>query len=241
MRSSLRVVALPIILALGAACASTPGAQPHDMSATDHEAAANEHDQLAHAHAVQYDPKASGDHSECAARGRADDTGAGCWTSLSNPTAAHLDEADKHHKMAVDHRAASQALRDAEAKTCVGISEADRDMSPFEHREDISSVEPLTANTTTTKSSGGRMVGAVVTFRAIPSMTAPWLQRLVDCHLARNAALGHVVPEMPSCPLVVNGASAHVTATSTGFAVAIQSDDTATAQEILRRAQTLVH
>jgi len=42
--------------------------------------------------------------------------------------------------MAADHRAAAQALRDAEGTSCGGIAESDRDVSPFDHREDITSV-----------------------------------------------------------------------------------------------------
>ena len=140
--------------------------------------------------------------------------------------------------MAADHRAASQALRDAEARACVGISDSDRDMSPFDHREDIASVEPLVD--TWTKVQYGKTVGAVVTFRAVPGMTAQWLQRVVDCHLARNAALGYDVPEMPYCPLVPKEASAKVTGMDTGFAVAIRSDNSDTANEILKRARALV-
>ena len=159
---------------------------------------------------------------------------------MSNPTAQHLEEARQHQKMAADHRAASQALRDAEATACVGISEEDRDTSPFEHREDIASVEPLTVGTTTGKTQYARTVGVRITFLARPGMTAQWLQRLVDCHLARNAALGHDVPEMPTCPLVPKGVTAKVTATDTGFAVAVQSDDTDTIAEIQRRARLLL-
>jgi hypothetical protein len=71
------------------------------------------------------------------------------------------------------------------------------------------------------------------------SMTAPWLQRLIDCHLARNAALGHEVPEMPYCPLVPKGVTATVRPTPTGFAVEIRSSDRDTAKEIVRRAEGL--
>jgi hypothetical protein len=70
-------------------------------------------------------------------------------------------------------------------------------------------------------------------------MTAPWLQRIVDCHLARNAALGHADTSMPDCPLLPRGVSARVSATDTGFAVAVQSEDSATAADILRRARAL--
>lgn len=208
------------ILAAGffAACASTtPGAQPHDMSATQHETMASQ------------EQRAAGPVG-----GTVD---GGYWTSVTNPTAEHLEDAKKHQKMAADHRAASQALRDAEARACFGLPEHDRDTSPFEHREDIASVEPLTVGTPSGKSTTPRTEGAVITFRAVPGMTAQWLQRVVDCHLARNAALGHDVPEMPNCPLVPKDVAAKVTATDSGFAVAVRSDDSRTADEILRRAR----
>ncbi len=228
------LLVIPAVFSL-VACASTPGAQPHDMSVTGHETASGDHAQMAEAHAAQYDAGASVGVERCSREGL---TSGACWTSLRNPTGHHLEEAERHRKMAADHRAASQALRDAEGKACVGIADIDRDMSPFEHREEIVSVEPSNA-TGSGKFPSTQTKGAVVTFRATPGMTAQWLQRVVDCHLARNAALGHVVPEMPSCPLVPNGASAKVSATDSGFAVKIESDDSVTAQEILRRAQLL--
>jgi hypothetical protein len=202
------------------------------MSASQHEAMAEEAQQTAELHAGQYDAGASVEVKRCA-RGN-------CWTSVQNPTAEHLEEAAKYRKMAADHRAASQALRDAEARACVGLADEDRDMSPFAHREDIATVEPLSVGTNTGKVATMRRVGAIVTFRALPGMTAPWLQRVVDCHLARNAALGHESTEMPDCPLVPKGVTAHVRETYTGFAVEIRAEDSATAAEILRRALALV-
>lgn len=117
----------------------------------------------------------------------------------------------------------------------------ERDMSPFEHTEDITSVEPLIIpeGDAPTKPLPERTVGAVVTYRAVPGMTAEWLKRLLDCHLARNASLGHVVPEMPNCPLVPNGAQARVNSTGDGFSVAISSSNPVTAREILSRAERL--
>ena len=141
--------------------------------------------------------------------------------------------------MAADHRAASQALVAAEAAACAGIADADRDTSPFEHVEDIASVTPLTESHSAGKATTQEIVGAIVEFRAVPGLTAEWLQRMVDCHIARNAALGHDVPEMPDCPLVPKGASAQVASTGAGFSVAIRSDDPASAKDILARAQRL--
>jgi hypothetical protein len=61
----------------------------------------------------------------------------------------------------------------------------------------------------------------------------------VACHLARNAAVGHEMPEMPDCPLVPKGASATVASTGSGFAVTIQSEDEGAAEDILARARRL--
>jgi hypothetical protein len=230
----LRILALfPTAPALLIACASTPGAQPKDMSVAGHEQAAASQDTLAGQHAAQYDPNAQTKEQQCGAR-------SGCWTSISNPTKQHLADAEMHRKMAADHRAASQSLRDAEARACVGLSDGDRDMSPFDHREDIRDVQPAYLHNVSGK--GGpadQLTGAVVTFRAVPGMTPEWLERVVECHIARNNALGNNLPEMPNCPLVPKGVSATVRSAGDGFAVRIEAQDATTASEVLRRAQAL--
>lgn len=236
MRSHL----LPLVGACFAVtgCAADPGTRPHDMGTAQHEAMAKGEDRNAAGHAAQFDPVASRQRERCG--GASLRNVELCWTSTVNPTAVHLADAERHRELAAKHRAASQALRDAEARACVGLADADRDMSPFAHGEDIASVQPLTMRSGGGKSGpSGRMAGALVVVRAVPGMTAQWLQRVIDCHVARNGALGHDVPEMPYCPLVPNGITASVTPTETGFAVAIQADDPAMAQEVLRRAQGL--
>ncbi len=225
-----------ILLSASTACTSaTPGARAHDMSAAQHAASADDEARTAQLHAARFDAKASEEANRCSPNGQSD----ACWSSTSNPTREHLDDSRKHQAMAADHRAASQALRDAEARSCVGLPDTDRDTSPFDHREDIASVAPLTVGTTAGKSQSARNEGAIVTIRAVPGMTAQWLQRVIDCHLARNAALGHDVPEMAYCPLVPRGVMARVSGTEAGFAVAIRADDSQTAQEVLKRARAL--
>ena len=243
-----------LVLPVGAvafviACATaTPGANPHDMSAAAHEGEGETHGALAQQHAGQYRPDAGVERLRCTpSGGRPGPYGSAvlaepiCWTSVDNPTAAHLDEAEKHRRHAADHRAASAALREAEARACGGVSEADRDMSPFEHREDIVRVAPLALPEADARARtpAERLLGAVVKFRAVPGLTAEWLQRIVDCHLARNAALGHVVPEMPDCPLVPRGVAARVLPAADGFAVEVRASDPAGAREALARAQRL--
>lgn len=227
-----------ILMCVAAGCQSTPGAEPHDMSVAAHLAEASGHEAEATHHRAMYAPDASVTRERCPANATLVSQSV-CWTSVGNPTADHLREAERHRQMAADHRAASQVLRDAEASACVGVSDVDRDMSPFEHRDDIASVTPLIEHVTSAREMRSRTAGVVVTFRALPGLTAEWLQRVVNCHLARNAALGHHVPEMPDCPLVPNGVSAAVTSTGDGFAVEIRADDAAVLEEIQRRARTL--
>ncbi len=224
-----------VVLAVSACASATPGAKPHDMSSAEHDRRGREEELVAQQHAGQYDPNAVYEQAACPV---ATKQAQACWTSVRNPTAEHLRLAEEHRRRAAEHRAASAVLRAAEERACIGISPDDRDISPFEHFEDIVSVEPLQVRTTM-KEPLYRNAGAIVTFLAVPGMTPEWLQRLIDCHLARNAALGHVVLEMPDCPLVLRGVSAHAGATENGFEVAISSEDADTAKQIQARAQRL--
>jgi hypothetical protein len=235
---------LPLVLS----CASS-GTEPHAMTAAQHQAAARSEAKAAAAHQSQYDPA-----RESAAP--TPETGIR-WASSENPTDPHRREAEKHRKLAEKHRAASKALVDAEQRFCFGIAEADRDLSPFYHREDVTAVQGLVS--TPAQAYGfpgggisvveiqqiekevlgpGGLRGARVTFRAVPGMTGEWLQRVVHCHLARNAVVGND-PSMSFCPLAVPHATAVVTSTGSGFAVDVTSDDADSVREIVKRASAL--
>lgn len=223
-------------LLLGA-CGATPGARPTDMSAAAHEAEAKQHGEEAAGHAAQ---SALAELRERCRKGAARVGTEACWTSIVATTSDHDDEARRHRQMAADHRAASTALLDAEAGACAGLSEVDRDTSPFDHREDIAGSEPLLSAASSAKGAGGpHVVGASVTIRAVPGVTKEYLQRLVDCHTARNASMGFSMPEMASCPLSVKGASATVASAGPAFRVDIRAEDIHAAEEILRRATAL--
>ena len=220
------------ISALFLGCAADPGTKPSDMSAAQHDAAAKNEIQAAEGHGEQHDPAATAQSTRCSAK-------SGCWTSVSNPTAQHADDAKRHRELAQKHRAASAALAEAETRACAGLSDEDRDMSPFYHREDIASVSPLVEEVKAGKGTTKKEIGSTIVFRAVPGLTAEWLQRVVDCHLARAAAVGHDMPEMSYCPLVPKGAKAKVTSVGNGFAVNVSADDAATIAEIKKRAETL--
>ncbi len=225
-----------LALAFGAAaCASAPeGTEPHDMSVAGHEAAAGSEEASAEEHETQYESGAEAERQQC---------GVGharvCWTSTVNSTAEHAEEAARHRELAAQHRAASEALRAAEERACAGIAEEDRAESPFAHTEDIRGVTELTEQRRSGRQSREVLVGATIEFRAVPELTEEWLQRLVDCHLARNAALGHEVEGMDYCPLVPAGVTANVRSVGDGFAIDVRSDEPEKAREIRRRAQAL--
>jgi hypothetical protein len=234
--SSLGAIIIPFALGCGAA-----GTQPHAASAAQHETLANQEQQSAIAHQSQYQPTASVVEKRCDPSRAQKLSSPVCWQSTTNPTAEHSKEAEQHRELAAEHRAALEALRSAEASACAGIDEEDRDMSPFAHREDIRAVSPLREEVKTGKATSYRTAGATVVFRAVPGMTAEWLQRLVDCHLARNSTIGHptAMADMPYCPLTLRGAQASVRSVGDGFAVTIRSSDSATGTDIYRRAESL--
>jgi acetylornithine deacetylase/succinyl-diaminopimelate desuccinylase-like protein len=227
------------------ACTSTTaGSRPRDMSVAQHEAAARQEEMSAASGAI-LDSSGATPLEPCRPTNGSGVEGAltenqVCWTSVSISTEANRRAMEEHRRRAADHRAGSAALRQAEASACLGISSDDRDISPFDHIEDIESVAPLNDRHFSSGNSYPKFVGATVTFRAVPGMTVEWLQRRVDCHLARNRALGNDVSEMPDCPLVPRGAAALVSSTGSSFGVAIRSDDHAAAVEILARAGRLV-
>lgn len=148
----------------------------------------------------------------------------------------HAAEAEAHVRIAEEHRRASAALRAAEAQACRDVAVADRDTSPFERTEDIARVDRIVEGT----GDGSYLAGILVTFRPVPGLTDARLQRMIDCHLARNAALGHVVPNMPDCPLVPRGVVAHVRTNGDALAVEIRGSDLGSAREAVTRAERLV-
>ncbi len=235
--------ALMVVSVVCLGCAS-PRVRPSDMSAAEHEAAAVVATEKAQATVPEEDAS-----NAMALRCRAQVSGETgqvppsndlCWSSVVSPTQNHRTRAEQHRRLAAQHRAAAATLHEAEERACAGIPLDDKDVSPFEHSEDIAGVQPLTERTGSAKMPTNRTTGAIVTFRAVPGLTAEWLQRLIDCHLARNASLGHDVPEMPTCPLVPKGAQAKVASTGNGFAVTVRAEDPKNAAEILSRAQQLV-
>lgn len=228
-------ITIALVLAIASACGgAAPGTRPDEMSAAHHEAAAESHEAQAQQHSALYDETAREVHDRCAA---APGAGAPCWTWMTNPTEDHLREAEQHRRVAAEHRAASEALRTAEASSCRGVSDMDRDMCPLMNQGDIVGAAPLYTTIQLGRTTQQQLIGATLTMRAVPGLTAEWLQLVLECHVARAATLGHD-EEMPNCPLSPAGVQVHVVSAGSGFQIELRGDAT-NAQEILRRAQAV--
>jgi hypothetical protein len=218
-----------------------PATQPEATGAAQHQAAAKREEARLEQHQKLYDPKATQSVRRCDAAQFTRSPGEPiCWLETINPTAVHLKEIEDHRLRAAEHRRAARELRATEERACAGIALEDRDVSPFSRRGDILGVSPL-ESTPGKPVAQGQIVGATVIFRPVPGLTAGELQRLVDCHLERNATIGYDTAsrEMEHCLLTQRGARASVRTLESGFAVDVRADDPFAGREIWRRAQAL--
>jgi len=222
------------------ACATTAcaGRASEDMSVAEHVASAGAEERAADEH--DSDRAMGAGPNPCGVSTSQAVLGIPCWSDGAPPTEGHLAAAAEHRRVAAAHRAFAASLRDAESDACVGLSEDDRDTSPFEHTADVTNVVALTGFASTDEPDSAPVLGATVTLRAVRGLSAAGLVRVLACHLARNAALGHEVPAMPTCPLVPRGVSTVVRATRAGFEVDVRADTAEGAAEVLRRARLLV-
>jgi hypothetical protein len=199
------------------ACRGREGTRPEDMSAEAHDAAAASAEAQAVEHRSQYDPDLVVYETDCSKL---------CFRG--NPTDPHRQKANQLRREAKRHRDASHELRVAEARACAGIPELHRDLSPFYHRIHITGVEI------------GDEGPIVVHFDRIPKTTAVELQHMVDCHLARNAAVGFTMSEMDYCPLAIPGVSATVVETHAGFDIQLGAADEQARAEVASRVESLL-
>lgn len=191
------------------------GKQPEPMSAAEHEEMAEHKERKA-------------DEKEQEGAHHVD------WT----PGPEAQEEIERYRALAAKHRAESERLRSAEASACQGIEDVDRDESPFVHIPDILKVEKLVQ--IDSKQRVRKDLGARITLRAVKGLTSQWVQRLIDCRIAANAALGYDVPEFPNDPLAVPDVKTRVTSVANGFAVEVTHLAPSSAREIQDRAQRLL-
>jgi hypothetical protein len=205
------------------------------MGAAEHDAAARRDEEKAQLHQALFDPSLAVYLNDCHA---VPAQGIPCWQRDRNPTAEHLRLAALLRRKAADHRAASASLREAELRACGALSESERDISPFVHVEDVASVEVL--EEPGIGKQPVRIAGARIVLREVPGLTVERLQRQLDCHLARNAALGYAQSDEVVDPLDVEGVTARAAGSGDRITVTLEAVRAAAAREAAARAQRLI-
>jgi hypothetical protein len=207
--------------------------KPSDMSAAAHDEAATKEEQEAKAHLDQAQLSNGPDELQLCNYGGAV-IEFPCWTQSTDMVEYNLWQAKQHQRLAQEHSAAAVALRDAENRACQNVPTEDREISPFYHRADI-----LTVRAAVSADDSSTLIGADVVFRAVPGMTHENLQEIIDCEMARNAALGYEESWMPQDPLMLRDISATVDNTEGGLVVNLRAKDPKTAKELAERALLL--
>ncbi len=225
---------VPPLLCIALSACGAAGTSPHEMGADAHLSAAAVHERAA---AEEERPRraASLDWRRCIRQGR----GLFCSSMLRDSRAERERETERHRAFAALHRAASQALRDAESSACQGLSGDDLDIPLLARSHDIESVEPIYRSPSSQRMTADDLLGASLTLGAAAGLTLERLQRLLDCEVARNAALGHDNPGVQFDPLAVEGATAIASSSRDRLSVGITAPDTDAAWEILERARAL--
>jgi hypothetical protein len=123
-------------------------------------------------------------------------------------------------------------------EACRSVPEAENHLAALLSPNDVLAVEELNvrehrADATVPAGDGARLVLAAHLF-----VTADWLQRVIVCHLAHNAALGRQQPATTS-PLDVAGAIVNVTSKGGTMIVDITAVDRGAVREIRARARGL--
>lgn len=232
MRHSFYWSGVLVLALLGCRVRDAQLIDPGDMSATAHDEAARAEEQEAQAHL-----EAAEIYPNEGVRG-CHDVGLiyfPCWSQMANMAEYNLWEAKQHQRRAREHVAAAVMLRDAENRSCQTISVEDKEISPFYHRADI-----VTVHSAFSAKDSTAPIGADVVFRVVPGMTRQNLQQIVDCQMARNAALGYDESWMPSCPLMLPSITATVEDGEGGLVVSLRAKDPKTAAELNSRALQLL-
>ncbi len=127
--------------------------------------------------------------------------------------------------------------KDAEA-ACRGVPSAEWTAASLTNPRNVRAVQevkpemPVSETETVVQRWGARIV-----LGAQPGMTAEWLQRVAECHMAQVATSAS--PALTQSPLDVKGALVAVQSAGDGFAVDITSASPKVGREILTRARAL--
>jgi hypothetical protein len=193
-------------LSLGYSSTDTLGIRGHELAAREHELSAANHRRNA------------GKFAPCA------NSATGCPTgSISPVMAIEYEQAVTDQHLADQHRARIEDLRDAEHQACSGLLDRDGHVMSFGHVEEVRRIEKA----------GSSVVSVMLTATNDGGLKLDEVERVVQCHLARNASRGLDAMDAGSCPFVP-GARATVRADGRNLSVTIVAPNDVVAKALDR-------
>jgi hypothetical protein len=148
-----------------------------------------------------------------------------------------LGSSERGAATAQEHLAEARLLRASEQSACSEIPDAEREMGPFTRRDRIVGMEVLRDRSF--PKAPTQPAGVAIYVRATPGLTEQWVGRLVECARAHRAVLGARENSAASA-LFEAGPEFRVSATPTGFRVAIKSLDIEVGRAVIEKAHMLV-
>ncbi len=155
-----------------------------------------------------------------------------CWAGERSAIRRDREAAERQRAEARDHRRTARAMLVAERKWCAGLPASELEHTPFDHREDLASVQA--------ELEGDKLRGARVRFRKVPGLSADWLRQTIACHQAMSAMHGYDPTNLSHDPSVVSGVQTTVIEGPNGLEVVMRAADPAAALVVYARAEALL-
>jgi hypothetical protein len=140
-------------------------------------------------------------------------------------------------------QSSSQGLAYAAAPSigqCKAVASKERELGLLAYRDLVESTQPLREEKAMGKAKVFYDRGVQINLASQPGLSAPWLARVVGCHMALGQAGQVGASNSQLDPLLVPGASAYVTESYTGYVISISAPDAGASTEMRRRASALL-
>ena len=155
-----------------------------------------------------------------------------CWDVAEESAEHQRYLAAREDRIARTERRAATAMVEAELAACRGMSEREREHSPFAHRKEIAAVIPHRES--------GVIRGVRIVFTPVPGLTESWMRQAIACHRARFERTGEPAGYLPDDPTLVAGSITTVDMRSGRLEVLIETSDATSTRIVLDRARALV-
>jgi hypothetical protein len=123
---------------------------------------------------------------------------------------------------------------------CKAVGSKERELGLLAYRDLIESTQPVREEKTMGKAKVFYDRGVQINLASQPGLSAPWLARVVGCHMALGQAGQLGASNAQVDPLLVPGASAYVTESYTGYVISISARDADGSAEMARRVSALL-